>query len=161
MATTVLPSSPDVLAKSRRGERGHSKANENQRGESKLLFVRSILIRDRARLRRRRAKRDRGSSPHLPTERVVANAETGQTVVAQIAPSWSRSVYRFLALTVPLAKPAWDGVFRGRSRPVDEVVTEQPNLSPRLNPGGLVLTPITLAAPTPQASALRFLLNGK
>jgi hypothetical protein len=52
-----------VLAKSRRGERGHSKANENQRGESRISFVRSIFIPDRA-----QPNRVRRRSEHLPAQ---------------------------------------------------------------------------------------------
>jgi hypothetical protein len=47
------------------------------KGESRISFVRSVLIRDRARLRRRRAKRDRGSSTDVPLGRVVAISLTG------------------------------------------------------------------------------------
>ena len=99
-----------MLAKSRRGERGHSEANENQRGESRTSFVRSILIRDRARLQRRRAKRDRGSSRHVPPGRIAA------VPPIELHPGFThqrRALYDRMDMRCRLTK----GNFRHRRRP--------------------------------------------
>ena len=62
MATACLTSNPNCVSQKPQRRARALQLNENQRGESRVSFVRSVLIRDRARLRRRRAKRDRGAA---------------------------------------------------------------------------------------------------